>query len=180
MTIFVNKPRAVFIHIPKTGGTSVRSWMLNNVPTAKAMFKNSFMKDHAPYSYIKKAINEDHGLVFAIVRNPWDRVVSAYHYHGKTDRQNNPCDFDTFVKTHMRSANRPQLDYFNPNALILRFENLENEFQQIQEYFNVWESLPFKNKSNHKHYSEYYTDETRQIVANRFKKDIEQYKYCYE
>jgi len=180
MTIFVKDPRSTFIHIPKTGGSSVRHWMLNNVKTSRAMFKGSFMKDHAPYSYIRKAIKEDHGLVFAIVRNPWDRVVSAYHYHKCKDRQGNEVDFDTFVKTDMRAANRPQHKYMSDDTLVLKLENIEQEFQQIQEYFNVWEPLPIKNSSKHKHYTEYYTDETRQIVADRFKTDIERYKYWYE
>jgi len=180
MTIFVDNPRAIYIHIPKTGGNSIRSWMLSNVESAKGMFKGSFMEDHAPYSYIQKRIKEDHGLVFTVVRNPWARVVSAYHYHKGLDRKGNLIDFSTFVKTDMRSASRPQHMYVGKNTVILKLENIDEDFQQIQKYFNVWESLPVKNKSNHKHYTQYYNDETKEIVANKFKIDIIEYGYTYD
>ena len=181
MTIMTRKPAATFIHIPKSAGNSVRDWLLTNVATSRAMFKKSYMKDHAPYSYIKKAKkNVDHGLVFAIVRNPWDRVLSAYHYHRGKDRYGNDIDFDTFVKTHMRAANRPQHEYVDDSVLILKLENITEDFKQIQEYFNVYKPLPIKNASQHGHYTEYYTDETRKIVADCFNIDIETYKYKYE
>lgn len=180
MTIKTNKPPAIFIHIPKTGGNSVRKWMLDNVPTAKAMFQGSYMKDHAPYSYIKKAIKQDHGLIFAVVRNPWDRVVSAYHYHKGKDRQGNDITFEQFVRTDMRAANRPQHLYVDQSVTILKLEDIREDFKVIQQYFNCYIDLPVLNKSNHYHYSEYYNDQTRMIVANKFKDDIDRYKYTYE
>jgi hypothetical protein len=180
MTILTKSPPATFIHIPKTGGNSVRTWLLDNVPKSRAMFQHSFMKDHAPYSYIKKAIKDDRGLVFAVVRNPWSRVVSAYHYHKQRDRQGNYVTFDQFVELDMRAASRPQHLYVDQSVTILKLEQIEQDFKQIQDYFKCYIDLPVLNKSKHTHYSNYYNDHTKQIVADKFKRDIELYKYQYE
>ena len=64
---------------------------------------------------------------------------------------------------------------------ILRFEHLEDMWNRMFEQIGQEPpKLPKKNISKHKHYSEYYDDETRKFVGHLFKKDIEEFGYEFE
>ena len=74
----LNKERKIiFIHIPKNAGTSIHNVAVGIFPRGR---------HHAPghmkwYSYKNKFPNAwKNYFKFAIVRNPWDRMVSAYEY----------------------------------------------------------------------------------------------------
>jgi hypothetical protein len=62
--------RTLFIHIPRTAGTSI----------TRALYGNNLFMHHSA-SYFK-AIDQEifrSSFKFSVVRNPWDRLVSAYH-----------------------------------------------------------------------------------------------------
>jgi len=144
---------------------------------------------------------------YAIIRNPYDRLVSCWK--NKTSikfAKNSPesifrkatgCSFKNFI--YMLIENRfkcpikeggpilddrhlmPQVNFI-PKSLdfIGRFESLQNDFDIVCDKIGIpRQQLPHINKTNHKHYTEYYDDETRQIVAEKYAKDIEYFGYKF-
>lgn len=72
--------RAVFIHIPKTGGTSVEtSRLFRQTISGKAPY------GHATANRMQKSYPREFAdyFKFTVVRNPYTRLISAYNYLAK-------------------------------------------------------------------------------------------------
>ena len=93
------KHNCIFVHIPKTGGTSIENiiWPFNKKPRAESnLWKGTGDTNHNKYqtwglqhllaSQIQKEVGDEIFEIFfkfTIVRNPWDKVVSQYIYMKK-------------------------------------------------------------------------------------------------
>ena len=140
---------------------------------------------------------------FSFVRNPWDRVVSWHKYQikfvkkferGKMRKEDivyynyykelSKLSFKDWLKNMILHSFH---DFFicNSNNICLdyigRFENLQEDFDIICDKIGIpHQKLPHENKSKHKNYTEYYDDETRSIVAEKYAKDIKYLNYKFE
>jgi hypothetical protein len=190
------KTGSIFIHIPKAAGTSIaRSIYGMNIGHKKvtdyiAISKSEFLKYYR----------------FSIVRNPWDRLVSAYHFarQGGTSYVQpipNPIyqskvfsSFDTFVKEWLPSVSLKDEDVifqfqheyiYVDDKLMVDFvgklENIDEDFKIICNSIGVKSSLARLNTSNKnaKSYQDYYDDRAKEIVEEVYAKDIDLFKYSF-
>ncbi len=73
MSLIVNSLKLGFVHIPKNCGTSFRIWLMSSgqAPEITQVGHHSTL--------VELTLPEDYTSV-AIIRNPWDRIVSYYHF----------------------------------------------------------------------------------------------------
>ncbi len=181
----------IFIHIPKTAGFS----MLEILKLYRD--DNRYATGHATQRQYSKILDIQKYYQFAFVRNPWDRLCSAFFFlksggmnkhdqkiSEKYDLQN--MTFTDFVLRHVTTINsihcRPQykfIEYKPADVDIHKFEDLHKGFDSVCTNLNVNHELTHINKSKHKHYTEYYDDETREIIAKKYAKDIEYFGYKF-
>lgn len=202
-----HKHKCIFIHINKCAGTSVSLAMdmLKVHITTELVFSDDILSDSqntcwqgwlrdkalchqynwSPLDEVKDYWNEY--FKFTIVRNPWDRIVSDLHFCKNRGIVDQNLTVKQDVIEHFDSNERwksPCVDWITLNGenqmdMVLRFENLQHDFQILCDRLNINATLPYKNKSTHKHYTKYYDEETRELVAKKYAKDIEYFGYRF-
>jgi hypothetical protein len=194
--IISDRAKCIFVHIQKTGGASIENVLReNDTGIGSHLYQG---KRHMFAREVRTLVGPeiwDGYFKFAFVRNPWDRLVSWYHMCIQRAGENkfssyikeHAPTFDDFVtKTTTGMAEKTtynQLDYvIDENGEVIldfigRYEALHDEFSTVKTRLNLSFELPHVNKSAHNDYREYYSAETRDIVARRFARDIRHFGY---
>lgn len=216
--------KKLFIHIPKNAGMTIRrSNVLTNkiIPISKDRHISreytrnleSAMKisqdgngyEHARYRDVSAKLRSQH-TAFAVIRNPWDRVVSRYYFAKKIIEKEKKqpssyadiSSFEAFLEERHKWGNK---DFYWHRAVrgwypakehvidetgqvrcdIIRFENLNED---IERYFGIKKmtearNVTFRNDPKPS-YKEIYNDKTIQIVADWYKDDIEYWGFDFD
>lgn len=134
---------------------------------------------------------------FAIVRNPWDRLLSCFldktkkcvgsKWELKDYSKYKNYSFKDFAReissTNLKTCNRhhklqTELMPYCSCDFIAKFENIQEGFDIICDKIRIQRTeLPHRNKTIHEDYMQYYDDETRELVANMYAQDIEALGY---
>jgi len=196
--------QCIFIEVPKTGSTSIRTILGHpekphlNIQEAKKKFFKELSQVRNPIKRYFQTKSLTHSwnnyYKFGFVRNPWDRVVSLY-LRKEGIQLSGKMSFPEFVHWIQNSSDtcihpsqhKNQIDWFldeNGNIavdFIGKFENLNEDWGHIAKQLGINTTLPHANKNptKKKHYTEYYTDELRDIIADKFHKDIEYFGYSF-
>lgn len=193
MAILIKDHNSIFVHVPKTGGTSIQYWLQKH--TVCELTKGS--KHDSYKQHVQKY--GDFDFSFAVVRNPWDWCVSWYYF--KKDRAlrrlNNHKNKGKFTKQHNENViaefNRG-FDYFVEHTTlkgqlhlvqgvdyIVKFEDLDAGLETVANRLDIPLDIGYTNFSSRtdKDYKSYYNNNTRDIIEKKFKKDIEAFGYNY-
>lgn len=193
----------IFIHNYKVAGTSIREALQVYTIPPKENYLNwigqklhllpqsSDFIDHISAPQLKAKLAPkyfDQYYKFSFVRNPWDWQVSLYHFMQqlKDHHQHElimSMNFDEYIHWRVNEDKHLQKDFmYDADGKCLvdyigKLENIEDDFKKITQHLGLEATLPHSNKSKHKSYQEYYSPETRDIVAEHFKEDIELFNY---
>lgn len=192
MSTYIKSKDITFIHIPKTGGTSVSRWLGTFANGERVGSKHLTIDQwtelfHKPKHY------------FTVVRNPYARLLSYYFYSGERAKQriNSPkylTKYKQIIKAYEGGFSKSfeydryysemflqnQTDYFNNEvSYILKTETLDNDFKQIQRWLDIYEPLPFIKKSKSVDYKDFYTTKEKKFVEKYFEKDLDLLKYTF-
>jgi len=162
----------LFIHIPKTGGTSMALAL-----EARAM-KDDLMLGDTPKAK----------FCFTLVRNPWVRVLSYYHWL-RGQSFDHPAvalakahDFDGFV-THPDTLHSlrtsPARHYMTDAAgqercdLYIRLEHLAEDLPKLEKHLGFALELPHFNRSERPYnWRAAYSPGARDVIAESCAEDI--------
>jgi len=186
-----DRHRCIFIHVPKTAGSSV----------ADALFHAP--SRHVPYTeYLRANPRKFRSYFkFAFVRNPWDRLVSTWSFlrsGGMNERDRawasehlaRYMDFRTFVCDGLCRPEvlswvhfRPQSDFICAADgvamvdFVGRFERLQDDFAVVAARLGMDTSLEPSNTSHHEPFERYYSEETAEVVGRVYARDAETFGY---
>lgn len=191
---------SIFIRIPKSAGRSLSKTIYGCLVGSHTKLRD--------YQLIFSESELEKAFKFTIVRNPWDRLVSAYFFlkEGGVCNQDkmfadkylsNVNDFEDFVVNYLRKEEIISFTHFIPqfDFLLVQekldidfigyFENLEEDYNHIKSKFGIDEDVLLMKKNitksrKIKSYHEYYNEKTKKIVAEIYAKDIELFGYDFD
>jgi len=213
------KHRFLFVHIAKTGGTSVRAslqrlrwrdpWYWPMLLCSRLSHLSGHriatkLPRHAKVVAAKELLPREFFeelFKFSFVRNPWDLQVSSFH-HIRRERPHylgGHEDFEGFLRWkldperpyqyHLDTSIELQTDYLIDLGgklvvdFIGRYERLEEDFAEACRRIGIAApSLAHKRRATDRErdYRGYYRDQTAELVAQHFKRDIELLGYEFD
>ncbi len=197
----------IFVHIRKAAGSSIRDTLeplsLVKPTDTWSKIKSRFLKTETDYKKYAFRQHDDINVAkrlmppdlfesyfkFAFVRNPWDRLVSEYEFirrrpdHGRHSKVMR-MGFEKYIVYQSKRFDAHQINMLaDKNGKLLmdfigKFENLYEDWNRITDKLGIEnKQLTHRKKAGIKDYNSYYSDESRALVAELWKGDIEAFGY---
>ena len=198
------KHKFIFIHIPKTAGTSIVKALspysedgVNDKGSIKpsielirlAREKNIILNNykHFTYDQYKKILGDriKDFFIFSVIRTPYERIPSVYYYSNITG-----VSLTSFIGAIQNGVHiipsigikQNMIDTFIggvEDIFLLRFENLNKDWKNLLDRLNLpYLSLDYLNVGRRIDYNNLYRDSRLLVVMNTvFGEEIEKYSY---
>jgi len=210
----------LFIHIPKNAGMAIRSvdelQSRMIIVSKRRLVSKEYAETlkvymegigHKPAYAHARLIDVDKSVrkgtqPFAVIRNPWARVVSRFKFAVKTrsaargDQLSGKKGFEAFLEERHKWPDldylwprpimgwHPQADYVTDETGKVACTILRQEFlaEEAGTFFGIEKEIPRKNVSGHigSDYRELYDERSIQIVGDWYKKDIEIFSFDFD
>lgn len=190
--------RCVFVQVPKTAGVAVAESLFGNRGAGHRTYQE--LRDVFERAY--RVRDFDLFFTFAFVRNPWDRLHSAYQFlmaggmlpeDEEFARQTLHCfdDFNEFVKGWVTPAHVASWLHFRTQSEFLvdvhgdvgvsfvgRYERIGEDYEHVRRTLGFGAPLCVRNATRGRtSYRDAYNAESRQIVAEVYEEDIRRFGY---
>jgi chondroitin 4-sulfotransferase 11 len=194
--MIVSRPRRVlFVHVHRTGGSSLRTLLLQRLPGATRLGNQ-----HSSITEAKGLLGEDLDgyFKFAFVRNPWERIVSWWMLLRQGPRPVGSTatavaeTLEAYLLACRDAAARGGPLPFPAEQMALlaethgpvlvdelgRYESYEKDARRIFERLGLdLGELPRAGATRHDHYATYYNEDGRRLVAELYPRDIRELGY---
>lgn len=187
MSLLINDSNKwAFIHIPKTGGTSLSSLLKEVEDTYSPVVHDSVRVLHEKTNF----------FIFTIVRNPYTRLVSAYLHENR--KNNTDIQFSEFIKNSNPNSlwMLPQnyfikSDFIKSISFIGKYENYKKDCTVILKKIGINKNIPHLNRNpiyekhpslnQEKYYKHFYNEEwMKDWVREQYKDDFKIFNYGME
>lgn len=193
--------RFLFVHIPKTAGNSIQNILRDysedeivagggqdGLERFEVRSAGGNLEKHSTLGDYDRELGAEAlaGLFkFAVVRNPWDRLISFYFSPHRREASWSPRKFRKFVEKEVK----PLRDYFTLGErdgaspfdnvdFIVRFENLNDDFGTVCGRIGIPKvELPVRNRSERGGAADYYDRRLSDWVAERFADEVDYFGY---
>jgi hypothetical protein len=201
MPLFAER-KICFIHIPKTGGTSIEVILNSTYPNEMAFFHSTDIgpirmgklisgikssPQHALYREINSIVNLSNYYCFAFVRNPYDRLYSDWKWWNMLHNKHIPFQpwVNRMFRLQTKNTNvfdnhiRPQCDFLDRSVEIYRFENFQDEVRRLLNKLNIMgQNIPHIFKTSEQNeYLGHYSLHDRKMVRKFYHKDFDRFGY---
>ncbi len=203
-----HRHRCIFVHIPKTGGTSIEALLWPKERTPAELWMGFVDKYHNKYQtgglqhLLASQIRQEVGdatfaqyYKFSIVRNPWDKAVSQFSDIARRPDlrafigMNAGDSFKRYLELTTKTRHvqwEPQINFLYDGAgkllvdYVGRFEAFAESVLRVLETLGVRaKKLPHENKTARRDYVSYYDSEAREMIAEMYRGDIEAFGYQF-